>query len=179
MIKPLHYETEHLLIHPFRPEELEKFEKLAIDIFEILSDEQTLTYIPQKRLHNLQEAELFLQTMVMNYHAGLNFLHFISDKNQDKVIGLIDLISPKVARQHYRIDIYPFFIEFYLGASATGCYIMTEILPPVIDNLLSQGITSIGAVVNRSNTAARKVLEKAQFSYKAPFDVLQDLYEIA
>lgn len=177
MTEPLHYETENLLIHPFRPEELEKFEKLAIDIFTILSDEQTLTYIPQKRLHNIQEAELFLQTMVMNYHAGLNYLHFITDKKQDKVIGLIDLISPKVAQQHYSIETYPFFIEFYLAAAATGCYIMTEILPPVIDNLLSQGITSIGAVVNRYNIPARKVLEKAQFYYKAPFDVLQDLYE--
>ncbi|MEH3112522.1 hypothetical protein [Pedobacter terrae] len=56
---------------------------------------------------------------------------------------------------------------------------MMEILPPLIDNLLLQGITRIGAVVNRDNTATRKLLENAQFSYKEPFDSLQDLYETA
>ncbi|MEH3112523.1 GNAT family N-acetyltransferase [Pedobacter terrae] len=94
MIDPLQYETHDLLIHPFRPEDLENFEKLAVDIFSILSDEQTLRYIPEKRLHNIQDGELFLQTMVMNYHAGFNYLHFITDKKRDNVIGLINLISP-------------------------------------------------------------------------------------
>lgn len=53
---------------------------------------------------------------------------------------------------------------------------MTEILQAIIDNLLQQGIPSIGAVVNRKNIAARKVLEKARFAYKEPFDAAQDFY---
>ena len=121
---------------------------------------------------------LFLQTMVFNYHAGLNYIHFITDKKLNRVIGLIDLISPEVAKEHYQLDEYPFFIEFYLSDYATGYYIMTEILPPVVDSILSQGIPRIGAVINRQNIAAKKVLENAQFSYKAQFDVLQDLYEV-
>jgi len=32
---------------------------------------------------------------------------------------------------------------------------------------------------NRKNIAARKVLEKAQFTYKEPFDSVQDFYETA
>lgn len=88
------------------------------------------------------------------------------------------MISPEVAKEHYQLDEYPFFIEFYLGASATGCYVMTEILPPVVDSILGQGIPRIGAVINRQNIAAKKVLENVQFFYKAQFDVLQDLYEV-
>ncbi|MBO9674220.1 MAG: hypothetical protein J7577_12290 [Sphingobacteriaceae bacterium] len=46
MIKPSHYQIENLLIHPFRPEDLEKFEKLTMDVFTILSNDHTLTFIP-------------------------------------------------------------------------------------------------------------------------------------
>lgn len=178
MLKPIFLENDTLLIHPFRPEDLGRFQQLTNDIFGILSDEKTLKFVPGKRLNNLQEAELFLQTMVMNYHSGRNYLHFISHKELNKVIGMIDLISPEVARDHYSMDHYPFFIEFYLSRFATGCYIMTEILPLLIDNLSDQGISKIGAIINRKNIAARKVLEHANFIYKAPFDVIQDFYEM-
>lgn len=178
MLKPIYIENEELLIHPFRPEDLNRFEELSEDLFSILSDDCTLKFIPTKRLHNLEEAKLMLQTMVLNYHAKRSYVHFITHKKTNKLIGIIDLISPQVAREHYKMDYYPFFIEFYLGGFATGCYIMTEILPPVIDNITSQGIKSIGAVINRKNIAAQKVLEKASFRYKATFDMTQDLYEI-
>lgn len=177
MLEAISLENEKLLIHSFRPEDLAQFDKLTEDIFNILSDEQTLKYIPEKRLHNLQHAELLLQTAVLNYHSGQNYLHFITDKASDKVIGMIDLISPELARKHYYLDHYPFFIEFYLSGPASGCYIMTEILPLLIDELHKQGISKIGAVINRKNIAARKVLENADFQFKAPFDLIQDFYQ--
>jgi RimJ/RimL family protein N-acetyltransferase len=178
MLEPIYLENKKLLIHTFRPEDLGRFQELTGDIFEILSDQWTLKFIPEKRLNNLQEAELFLQTAIINYHLGHNFLHFISHKELNKVIGMINLISPEVAKEHYRMEHYPFFIEFYLISPASGSSIMTEILPSMVDEFLKQGITRIGAVVNRKNIAARKVLENANFNFKAPFDALQDLYEI-
>lgn len=158
MLKPISLENDKLLIHSFRPEDLERFGQLSHDIFSILSDDHTLKYIPGKRLHSLEEAEFFLKTMIINYHSGLNYIHFITDKKLNKVVGLVDLISPEVAMAHYKIDHYPFFIEFYLSGFASGCYIMTEILPVIVDNILEQGIPSIGAVVNRKNIAAKRVL---------------------
>jgi len=178
MSYPLLYETERLLIHPFRAVDMERFGELALEVFSILSDERTLRFVPGKRLGSVAEAELFLQTMLMNYHAGLNYLHFITDKASGRVIGLIDLISPGVVRAHYRMEEYPFFIEFYLSSFMSGCYIMTEVLPPVVECFLVSGVSRIGAVVHRNNIAARKVLEHAAFSYVGPFDVLQDLYEV-
>lgn len=177
MLEPIYLENQKLLIHPFRPEDLNRFQQLTGDIFDILSDEQTLKFLPGKRLNNLQEAELFLQTAILNYHSGRNYIHFITHKELGKVIGMIDLISPEVAQDHYSIDHYPFFIEFYLSGFASGCYIMTEILPLVIETLYKQGIVKIGAVINKENIAARKVLENANFGYKAPFDLVQDFYE--
>lgn len=177
MLQPIHFENDKLLIHPFRPEDLNRFEELTKDIFDILSDDQTLKFIPGKRLNSLQEAEIFLQTAIVNYHTGRNYIHFISHKELDKVIGIIDLISPEVAKDHYNMDHYPFFIEFYLSGFASGCYIMSEILPELIELILDQGIDKIGAVVNRENIAAKKVLKHANFNYKAPFDIVQDFYE--
>jgi RimJ/RimL family protein N-acetyltransferase len=177
MLDTIYLENEELLVHSFRGEDLVRFEKLSQDIFNILSDERTLKYIPEKRLHNVQQAELFLQTAILNYHSQQNYLHFITDKASNKVIGMIDVISPELARKHYYLDYYPFFIEFYLSGAASGCYIMTEILPLLMEELLRQGISKIGAVINRENIAARRVLEKANFEFKAPFDVIQDFYQ--
>lgn len=179
MSKSFTFENDNYLIHPFRPEDLNRFAEITKEVFCILSDDHTLKFVPNKRLSTLEQAELFLKTMLINAHAGLNYLHFITDKSLGKVVGIIDLISPKVAQEHYHIDHYPFFIEFYLSSFASGCYLMTSLLPPIVDEILAQGIPSIGAVVNRDNIAARKVLEKALFTYKQPFDPVQDFYEIA
>ena len=177
MFKPIHFETDEFIIHPFRAEELERFDQLAEEVFAILSDEKTLTFIPSKRLHSLEETKSFLKITLVNFHTGRNFIHFITSKQHHKVVGIIDLISPNVAMEHYKIDRYPYFIEFYLSSFASGCYIMTQLLPLVVQGVLDQGIPSLAAVVNRRNTAAKKVLQKAKFLLKDRFDIAQDYYE--
>jgi len=179
MLKPVYFENDQVFIHPFRPEDLGRFEQISQDLLSILSDEHTLKFLPGKRLRSLQEAEWLLQSIILNFHSDRNYVYFISHKKTNRVIGVIDLVSPKVAREHYQMDDYPFFIEFYLAEKASGSNIMKEILPAVVNSILSQGIERIGAVVNRHNIAAKKVLSSARFMYKAEFDVFQDLYETA
>ena len=178
MIRAITFETDRFLIHGFRAEELGRFDSLATEVFRILSDDHTLRYLPSKRLRNVNEAKVFLQGMLLNFHAGRSFLHFITDKASGKVVGMIDLISPALAMEHYRIPRYPFFLEFYLGSFATGCYLMTEVLPAMVSEFLDQGVDCIGAVVDRQNIPAKKVLKKARFSRSCSFDTLQDLYEL-
>lgn len=178
MLKPICLQNDQLLIHPFGPDDFGRYNELVEDIFLILSDEATLKYLPGKRIHDLKEAEAFLQSVILNYHSQRNYLHFIRDKVSGRVIGMIDLISPQMAMEHYDFSRYPYFIEFYLGSRMTGCSIMTELLPAVVDLVLKQGIPRIGAVVHRQNIAARKVLEKSKFSYTERFDPAQDYYEV-
>lgn len=178
MINPISFENEKFLIHSFRPNELKCFNELAAEVFSILSDKHTLRYLPTKRLESLKDAEQFLQGMLLNFYSGRNYLHFIRSKQSGKVVGMIDLISPELAKDHYQIERYPFFLEFYLSSLASGCYLMTEILPPAVDQLLDQGISHIAAVVNRENIAAKKVLKKARFQKKQAFDIQQDFYEL-
>lgn len=178
MFKPVSFENDNLLIHPLRPEDLNRYDEIVNDIYEILSDDVTLKFLPSKRLNNISKAEVFFNNMIINYHSNRNYIHFITEKKSSKVVGLIDLISPTVAMEHYDIEHYPFFIEFYLNSNYCGNSIMSDILLPIVNLILAQDILSIGAIVNRKNTAARKVLEKSKFVYKNRFDRLQDLYEI-
>ncbi|ARS40344.1 hypothetical protein CA265_12035 [Sphingobacteriaceae bacterium GW460-11-11-14-LB5] len=178
MLSPISFENEHLIIHPFRPQEMDRLAELSNDVFEILSDELTLKFIPKKRLESIPQAEGFLKSRLLSHYSGKNFFHFITRKSAQKVIGIIELISPDLAMEHYQLKTYPYFIEFYLSSSATGCYIMTELLPVVIECLSDQGISHIGAVVHRKNTAATKVLKNAKFTYQGQFDIFQDFYEI-
>jgi ribosomal-protein-alanine N-acetyltransferase len=61
-------------------------------------------------------------------------------KNSGALIGIIDIIPPSVSREHYRLEQYPFFIEFYLAGNAKGKAIMTKLLPEIIAELRFQGI---------------------------------------
>jgi RimJ/RimL family protein N-acetyltransferase len=178
MIEPVQFESNHLLIHSFRAEDIRELERLAWDVFTILSDDKTLTYLAGKRLHSLADAEMFLRTNLLNFHAGQNYLHFISDKETGKVVGLIDLISPGLAKEHYRLGHYPYFIEFLLKSEFQGRGIMGEVLPKFVKQLKEKNIKEVGAVVNRTNTIARKLIQKVDFSYRSGFDLLQDFYTI-
>lgn len=174
----IQFEDEDLQIHAFRPEDIGRYEAIARDLFTILSNDTTVKYVPSKRLNTLADAEALLQMMILNHHSGRNQSFFISIKASEKVIGILDLIPPEVAMEHYTISQYPYFIEFYLSKDYTGCQIMSTILPLVMDALIDQGITNIGAIVNRRNIAARKILEKSSFTFSNQFDRVQDFYEL-
>ena len=90
---------------------------------------------------------------------------------------MIDILSPKLIRDHYLLLEYPYFIEFYLKKEAQNSSLMTRILPCVIKFMKDQGISKLSAVADKRNHPANRVLEKAGFIYLAQFDVLKDLYE--
>jgi RimJ/RimL family protein N-acetyltransferase len=178
MLAPIHIETDRYLIHSFRAQDMKRENIIGRDIYAILSDEATLRYLPGKKLSTLKDAELFFRGNLLSYHAGKNYLHFIREKQSGKIIGIIDLISPEVAKEQYDFSHYPYFIEFYLKGSYQGQGIMSELLPEFIKQLSKENIKEVGAVVNRSNAIARKLIQKVDFSYRSAFDPLQDFYTI-
>jgi RimJ/RimL family protein N-acetyltransferase len=176
LLNPIEIEHGNYLVHSFRAEEMKREKSISRDIYAILSDEATLRYLPEKKLPSPEAATLYFRSNLLSYHAGKNYLHFITDKHTEKIVGMIDLISPEVAKEHYQLNHYPYFIEFYLESNAQGRSIMTTLLPAFVSQLQRQHIKHLGAVVNHKNTAARKVLKKAGFVYQSPFDPLQDFY---
>ena len=48
VFKGIVFEDKDWLIHPFRSEDFDRFDYLADQVFKVLSDEQTLRFIPEK-----------------------------------------------------------------------------------------------------------------------------------
>lgn len=178
MLEPVHIENEEFLVHTFRAEDIKKEKVVSKDILAILSDGITTHFLPGKKLATLKEAELFFRGNLLNYYAGKNYLHLITDKQTHKVIGMIDLISPSLAREHYRMDACPYFVEFYLKSEFQHRGIMGELLPAFVKQLQQKNIQEIGAVINRDNKIAQKVILKTGFRFSSEFDFAQDFYTI-
>lgn len=178
MLDPFYLECGDLLVCPFRPEDIENYDQWVNAIWQFFSDEDMLVFIPEKRLVNLQEADDWLKVTLLNFHSGQNYVYFITDRITKTLLGVIDIIAPVKAKRHYRLREYPHFIEFYLRGRSTNKSIMTILLPQVVNQLRQQGVNSIGAVINRENIAAGKVLVKSGFQFRKVFDDRQDLYEI-
>ncbi|WP_345951277.1 GNAT family N-acetyltransferase [Mucilaginibacter sp. PAMB04274] len=175
----IYLENDDLLICPVDQTALLNYQRLTKDIFQLLSDHKTLQFLPEKRLFSLAEAEHWLGTTLMNMYCGRNQTHLILSKQTERLLGIIDLIPPRVAQEYYQLPEYPYFLEFYLNKSACGQLLMSNLLPQVVELLKARGIEQIAAVVNRKNLAACKVLSRSGFLNKCYFDCQQDMYLVS
>ncbi|MDT3401015.1 GNAT family N-acetyltransferase [Mucilaginibacter terrae] len=178
-MRNIHLENDKLTVRPIGTADISRQKQLIEEIYSMPSDDETLQYIPEKRLHSITEAQNWLGSTLLNIHCGRNQTHLITSKKSSKLLGIIDLIPPSVAREHYCLKRYPHFIEFYLNSSAKGKALMSALLPKVISGLKSNGVAELAAVVNRKNIAASKVLLKAGFKLVNSFDEKQDMYAIS
>lgn len=71
----------------------------------------------------------------------------------------------------------PHFVEFYIKSELQGGSIMSRILPSALQAVKEQDIDVIAAVADRTNYAARKVLERSGFAVKEQFDFTKDLFQ--
>lgn len=176
MITPIQVENDHFLIQSFHAGDLGQWSGIVEDVYALLSDNQALKYLPFKRLHSTGDADALLKNALISMHCGRNYLHFIRKKSDGRVIGFIDIISPGMAREHYRLQRYPYFIEFCIKTEYSRKKLMSSLLPAFLDSLRAQQVGEIAAVINRHNVGARTVLHRSGFSYYRLFDELQDIY---
>lgn len=176
MTQSILIETDDLLLHPFRAEEMKRFESLSRDIHQLFGQHSTTTFLPHKKLSHIGQAEALLQTALFNQYNGNSQWYFITQKTDQRTIGMIEVITPHTARQHYQLDQYPHFIEFCLSADHIGKGIMSKLLPGLVDKLKQTGIKKIGAIAHPKNLSAIKVLYKSGLVKKTSFDTFQHLY---
>lgn len=177
MFKPINFTIEEFEISPIKGDDLDRFNVIAEDVYAILSDEETLHFIPEKRLNSKQEAINWLQLSMINFYTGRNFIHLIRSTRNGIIAGIIDILSPTLVKEHYQLPSYPYFVEFYIKGELQGDSLMSKILPKVLQVIKKQNIDVIAAVADRNNLAARKVLEKSGFAKIEPFDSTKDLYQ--
>lgn len=163
-------------IIPLDGREFERLDQLAEVIYTILSDENTLKFIPEKRLQSVSGAKEWLYLNVLNFHARRNYLHLITARHTGTILGMVDVLSPALIKENYLLHEYPFFIEFYLRSEVQDENIMSDILPDIIHLLNRQGIKQVAAVADRTNLAASRVLIKSGFQNAGIFDLTKDLF---
>ncbi|HEX8018615.1 GNAT family protein [Mucilaginibacter sp.] len=169
-------ESKTYRIDPLGAGDILQYEKLTTEIYQLLTDEHTLQFLPEKKLHSVDAARNWLNAALLNFYSGRNQVHLIRSAAGGTLVGVIDLIPPAVAREYYCLADYPFFIEFYLKSSESGKALMSRLLPKILSHLVQDGITELAAVVNRQNIAAGKVLKRAGFRHSGHFDQVQDIY---
>jgi RimJ/RimL family protein N-acetyltransferase len=165
-------------IAPLGADDIRDHETLAREIYVLLSDEHTLQFLPEKKLDSLKAAKNWVSTAMLNFYSGRNQVHLIRNKRTSALIGVIDLIPPAVAKEHYQLNSYPYFLEFYLKGNARGKTLMSRLLPKVVWHLEQDGIRELAAVVNKQNLAASKVLKRSGFKLVGNFDPVQNLYSL-
>jgi RimJ/RimL family protein N-acetyltransferase len=178
MFKPIRFIVEEFEISPLNGNDMERFDQVAGEVYNILSDERTLRFIPEKRLNNKEEAIQWLKLSVLNFHSGRNFIHMIRIKGTGEIVGIIDFLTPKLVMEYYQLCSYPYFVEFYIKGEHQGSSLMSKILPRLLKLINKQNISVIAAVADRQNIAARKVLEKSGFAMKGLFDSTKDLFQM-
>jgi ribosomal-protein-alanine N-acetyltransferase len=179
MLAPVHLENENLIIQSFDATDFQRWSEMVDDIYALLSDNQTLKYLPFKRLSSRAAADIWLKNALISLHCGRNYLHFIRTKSNGRIIGLIDVISPALAKEHYFLQKYPYFIEFCIKTEYSQKKLMSSLLPDFLASLRNQQIGEIAALIDRQNIAAQKVLSRSGFNYDRFFDDTQDVYQLS
>jgi len=174
---PINITVGNIQVCALNADDIPRFADMANEVFEILSDDTTLKFIPEKKLKNALEAEKWLQSSVINYYTKRNYIHLIRSKESGSILGMVDILSPELIQDHYRLKDYPYFIEFYIKRQARNSSLMTRILPCIVEAMTEQGITKISAVADKRNVPAKRVLAKSGFKYRTKFDIFKDLYE--
>ena len=176
IIKPLLFESEDFIIHPFRRMDMDRHDQVARDIYELYSDPQVLKYSPEKKLRSIKEANDSIFGIIADYTKGRN-TYFITSKKNLEVLGVFYLISPSYAKSKYpNIPSSTWLIEYYLKPRYWGMSITPNILKAVIDRMVAQSVTKFGAMVFRDNINSIRVLSKINFTFHSKFDFYQDLY---
>lgn len=182
-IKPIIVTDGKITIHPIRNSDLnkEKIEQIIEDMYSIYSNNETVKYIPDKKLNSFKEAIDRFQKIRLNYGLQTSFTHFITINSIGRIAGEINIISP-LGASSYKIPNYElkdvWFIEYAKNIGLGKFGIITRSLKVIIKDLNEQGISKFGAVCFRENKESIKVLLNLGFNKITQFDIYQDYYEL-
>lgn len=176
-LKPINLDNGVIQIHPLRTSDMMRHTEMVNDLYEIFGDIESLPYNKEKFVKDIETISTQMLGVTVGYEQKIRYTHFLTLKEPNKVIGEIIILSPKSVKDAYKLDNL-WIIEYFLNKQLWNNGIMSGVLSAIISNMKQQGITNIGALVDRENSPSIRVLEKAGFSKTMDFDLKQDLYKI-
>jgi len=164
------------LIHPLRKLELNKQDLVVNDLFEIFGDINSIPFNKEKYVINKEVLYTQLLGVTIGFELNIRYIFFITEIETDKIIGEIIIIPTKSVEESYNIK-DTWLLEFYLNKKYRNNGIMTNAINGIILNLNLQGIEKIGVLVDRTNIASGRVIEKCNFVKIRQIDVLKDYFK--
>jgi hypothetical protein len=82
-------ENEAYRIAPLGAADLQRYDELAGEIYQLLSDEHTLQFLPEKKLNSIAAAKSWLNAALLNFHSGRNQVHLIRSKATGALLALL------------------------------------------------------------------------------------------
>lgn len=177
-LSPINLENDNISIHPFRQMDFIRHDEIIKDIYSIFSEDEVVKYVPEKKMADISLAQNYMAQSVVFSYSGLQVTEFITLKKLNRVIGVVEIISPPRVQENYPdINANTWMIEYYLNKEFWGHNIMTHAVDAIIKAMFHQNVQAIGAIVRRENMSSIKLLEYNEFVWKMKYDVYQDYYE--
>ena len=174
---PVNLDNGVIQIHPLRTSDLINHDEIVNDLYEIFGDITSIPYNKEKYVMDKKTIINQIFGITLGYQQQIRYTHLLTLKEINKIIGEIIILSPKSVELEYNMK-DTWLIEYYLNKQLWNNGIMSGVISAIINNMKSQGITNIGAFVNRDNISSIKVLEKSGFNRITQFDLKQDFYKI-
>ena len=177
MLQPVYLDNGIIEIHPLRDKDLTKPNNIADDLFEILNDSENTRFIAEKRIDSKEALGNLIFGFMMGYQEQISYAHFLTLKSIDKVIGVVNVISPERIEETYNIK-DKWFIEYYLNKKYWNKGIMSGAIEAIISTLRGQGIDNISAICEKGNLASIKILKKCGFNETPKYISNQIYFEL-
>lgn len=176
-MKPINLDNGVIQIHPLRTTDLMRHDEIVNDLYEIFGDISSIPYNKEKFVKDKETISTQMLGVTIGYQQQIRYTHFLTLKEPNKVIGEIIILSPKSVEPAYAIkDIW--IIEYYLNKQLWNNGIMSGVINAIVNEMQNQGITGIGALVDKENISSIRVLVKSGFKRLRQYDLKQDLYKI-
>lgn len=179
MFKPLISQDENFILKPLGANE-EDFFVVASGLKELFSDPSVVKFHPEKKIVDSTGAEDKTFGSILGYELNTSYNHFLFEKKNNKLIGCIEILSPKGVFSAYKFfeeisELYPVFketwiIEYYLKPEYWGKNIMPKFLDEVVKRILSNPKSIISAITVIDNIKSQSVLQKLNFKLFSKFD---------
>lgn len=150
-------ETKRLLLRKHKSTD-------AQALFELRNNDEVMRYIDRPRQKNVNEAEVFIQTMNEQFDKGMSLAWVISFKDNP------DLMLGNIGYWRTDLDNHRAEIGYMLHPDYWRQGIISECVAAVIDfGFNTVGLHSINANINPGNNASRQLLLKHGFIKEAYF----------
>jgi len=174
--KPIQIQSEIIMLHPIRDSDMNRISEIEEDFYMILKEEANTEFIKEKRVNSIDQAKNFVFGIISNYSSNKSYMHLITWKETNNVIGAINLITPGHVKEEYKLEEYNWMIEFFMHKNFWNHGIMTGLVNAVCSHLKSQNVNVIDAVCHVDNIGSHRVLEKNDFNKIQKFDFNKYLY---